>query len=739
LSAKKHRRRTKPREAGRPAEATGSGRPDPGAALFGETPDHYWVMVAVCLGVGALFRLIYLAADPPWDFTWSQALFTDGARAIDGARSKMVFGAWIVDMRSPVVLFYPLVNLIAFVVFRVGGVGLAQANLVGVLPALGTLILAFGAMRRAEGRLGGLVLLVALAFSYVHVVYSRVPMVESLLVFMLLAAFWLLLRGGLGVLLSGLVVGSAALMVKMHALHVVPVAILFFVMGREPEGGGRRVGRNILYFTAGLAVAAVVWAVTIYPVNPEIVSKYFRSNVVLSQQGDYAAASLVEILGRRVGAFIHIGSGRDGLFAEMPFLSIAAFLGLICVISGFGSKDSTSKPWERLAAIWFVGIAAALSLLSYRPLRYMVLLIPGSALLATAFMLRLARGGGLLSARKPRWFGYAFAIWLAWALIHLQQDLIFRALSGGASMITGGLTEAQMPIYRFQAAVWSKVLVFGAVAVGLTLAIHKRLPAARLRLPRRLRIASLAILIAGIVVFNTFRFVQFARNRKYSIVDGAHSLERVLSDGVFLVGDCATTMSLETGFRTLPAYGDLIRYDERAEFGRYPITHFILRFPTLYEYLTKNYPGFESGVKIVRSFALCGRDATIVRYEGWPSYGGSGYRPSRYEIAMADLAAGDLDQAAAGLEAFLAEHTDSHEALVGLAICWVQTGQAEAAIEAMERAIVLNPRDALSYEIYGDILGSLGRDLDARSQWRKALKLNPNSRKLMNKLSSRRR
>jgi hypothetical protein len=615
-----------------------------------------------------------------------------------------------------------------------------QANLVGVLPALGAVLLAFGGMRKVEGRLGGLLLMGMLAFCYVHVVYSRVPMVESLLVFMLLLAFWLTLRGGIGLLLSGLVVGLAALMAKMHALHFAPVVVVFLLMGHHSAGGSEgRAWRRIACFAAGLAVAAGLWAVSVYSVNPAIVSKYFRSNILISQRGDYSGTSLLEVIERRIGALIHIGSGRDGLFAEMPFVSVAAFLGLICVVSGFGGKKPAARPWEKLAAIWFIGISAALSLLSYRPLRYMVLLVPASTLLATAFMLRLGRGEGLLNGRKPGWFAYAFAGWSAWALIHLQQDVIFRILSGGKSMISGGLTQSQMSLYRFQAAVWPKVLIFGGVGVVMTLILRSRIPAARLRLSRRVRFALLAVLVIGIVGFNTARFVGFVGDRKYSIVDGAHSLRRVLADGVFLVGDCATTMSLEAGFRTLPAYGDLIRYDERAEFEQYPITHFILRFPTLYEYLNEHYPDFSKDLSIVRTFALCGRDATVVRYETWPGYIKSGYRPSTYEVAMGHLVRGEFEQAVPALEEHLAEHADSYEALVSLAICQIQTDRPDAAVSTMERALKLNPRDASSHEIYGDILSSLGRESDARNQWRKALKLNPNSRKLMDKLGSRRR
>jgi tetratricopeptide (TPR) repeat protein len=247
------------------------------------------------------------------------------------------------------------------------------------------------------------------------------------------------------------------------------------------------------------------------------------------------------------------------------------------------------------------------------------------------------------------------------------------------------------------------------------------------------------IILVGMALLNTVRFAGFASERKYSIVEGARSLDRILSDGVFLVGDCATTMSLEADFRTLPAYGDLIRYDEREQFERYPITHFILRFPTLYEYLQKHYPGFSESIAAVRTFPLCGRDATIVRYEAWPGFAKSGYKPSDFEVAMGLLQAGQFEQASGVFEAFLAARSDSYEALVGLAICRMRSGRSDDAVALMEQALEITDRDALSYEIYGDLLSNLGRDTEARAQWHEALKLNPNSRNLRSKLGMRRR
>ena len=700
---------------------------------------YYGLAVGVCLAVAAVMRLAFLDADPPWNFTWSQALFTDGARAIDGARSKILIGDWIADMRSPVVLFYPLVNLIAYVIFRLGGVGLTQANLVGVLPGLASISLVYVWMRRLEGRLAGLVMLSVLSFSYVHVVYSRVPMVESLLILMLLGAFVLALRGRSALFLSGLVIGLAAFMVKLHALHFAAVVPAYLVIARPREEGRQAPTWHLIAaFLAGCGAAFAIWFAFVYFVNPEVVAKYFRSNVLIAQEGEYAGATLVGVIERRLGALIHLGSGREGFFAKGPIMSLAAVAGLICAVSGLTREELSRRPWEKLAAIWFVGLVVALSFLSYRPLRYLVLLVPSAALLAASFLLRLARGEPLLASRKPGWYVYAFAIWLAWVLIHIQQEIIHRIVLGARDS-AGGLSPGQMSLYRFEVSVWPKILIFGGAAVVVTLLFKRRIVSAKAVMPYGFRKAVFAVAIAGIVVIGCAEFAQYADGRKYSIVDGAGSLDRVLSEGAFLVGDCSTTMSLEAGFRTLPAYGDLIRYDEKEEFEKYPVTHFVIRFPTLYEYLTKNHPEFADRMVPVRSFVLCGRDAVIVRYEDWPGYRLSGYGPSEFEQAMGLLNQGRLDGAREGFEAFLRRRPDSYEALIGLAICDLQVGRADDAARSLERVFELTDRDALSHEIYGDILSSRGRGIEARLEWEKALKLNPNSRKLRDKLGSRRR
>jgi Flp pilus assembly protein TadD len=90
------------------------------------------------------------------------------------------------------------------------------------------------------------------------------------------------------------------------------------------------------------------------------------------------------------------------------------------------------------------------------------------------------------------------------------------------------------------------------------------------------------------------------------------------------------------------------------------------------------------------------------------------------------------------LEGFVNDKPDSYEGHSMLAYARLQTGEAEEALAQVRRALDLTSRDALSYEIHGDILNSLGRQAEARAEWQKALELNPGRRSLHGKLGLRR-
>ena len=673
--------------------------------LIAEDSRHLEIALILIALVAVLLRAIYLTADPPLNLSWSQALFTDGARAIDGARNKIMYGEWMADRVSPVLLFYPISNALAYIIYSIGGIGLAQANLTGVLPALGTLALVWHFMRKSAGKVAALVALAVFAVPYAYVIYSRTPLLESLQIFLLVAAFVALLRGRkAGYPAAGVLVGAAAFMVKLHALHFAAVALVYlFFAARTREDPDLKPYRLGALFLLGLGAAFAVWLAGIYSVDPAAVSKYFRSNILNTQTAEYTGASIATVVGTRIRQFFHVGSGIDMFFWRTPVLAVLAALGLVPVMSGFARGNRSLKDWEMLSAVWFVVFFTALSFLSYRPLRYFIPLIPSMGFLATSLIVRLINGDPLLYRNKPRWFVPAFFLWLVCLLIHVQHDVIFKILQ---PHLSGTLTSSQQALAGYDFSITKQLLLTGGVAVGILLLAGRNLGRASLRFRRGTRKNLAVIAVAALVLLNLAKFTDYCANRKYSIMIMAEGLERVTSPGVFIVGDCATTLSLETDFRTLPSYGEIIRRDDRRSFEQYPITHFLIRFPTLYEYLDSNYPDFKTGYAPVDRYGLCGREATVVRYEAWPGYPAS-YTPSEYEEAMSFLSRGDIGSAKPLFESFLREHADSYESMFGLAICLSVSGEIEAAREILQRGIEIAPEGALSYHVYKDILEAL--------------------------------
>lgn len=680
----------------------GERRPRP---LIAEDSRHLEIALIFIALVAVLMRAVYITADPPLNLSWSQALFTDGARAIDGARNKIMYGEWMADRVSPVLLFYPISNALAYIIYSIGGIGLAQANLTGVLPALGTLALVWHFMRKSAGKVAALVALLVFALPYAYVIYSRTPLLESLQIFLLVAAFVVLLRGRkAGFVAAGVLVGAAAFMVKLHALHFAAVVLvyLFFAArtGEDPDMRPYRIGA---LFLLGLGAAFAAWLAGIYSVDPAAVSKYFRSNVLNAQSAEYTGASIATVIGTRIRQFFHVGSGMDAFFRRTPVMAVLAALGLIPVMSRLARGSRSLRNWELFSAVWFVVFLTALSFLSYRPLRYFIPLIPSMGFLVTSLIVRLINGDPLLSRDKPKWFLPAFFIWLVWLLIHVQHDSIFKILELHRR---GILTVPQQTIAGYDLSIAKQILLTGGVVAGILLLAGRNLRRASLRFRRGTRRNLALIAVAALVVLNLAKFADYCANRKYSVMTMAESLDRVTSPGVFIVGDCATTLSLETDFRTLPSYGEIIRRDDTKNFEQYPITHFLIRFPTLYEYLENNYPDFKRGYAPVDRYGLCGRVATVVRYEAWPGYPAS-YIPSEYEDAMSLLSKGDIGSAKPLFESFLEEHAGSYESMFGLAICLSVSGEVDAARDILRRGIEIAPEGALSYHVYKDILEAL--------------------------------
>ena len=235
--------------------------------------------------------------------------------------------------------------------------------------------------------------------------------------------------------------------------------------------------------------------------------------------------------------------------------------------------------------------------------------------------MRLARGEPVLATPRPRWFIYAFGFWLAWMIIHIQQEVVFQVMTGGKVVLVNEMNAFQKSLYTYQFMVFRHVLIFGGLALALTLFFHARISSGSTRASLRASRRLFAVAVAVVIAAGTLRFGLVRRRPEVLGRGGRQEPDpRALRGG--LPGGGLLGADLPGDRLQDPA---VIRRPDTVQgegmFEQYPITHFILRFPTLFEVpVRRTYPDFEDVAAPIRIFGLCGREATMVRYDDWPGF-----------------------------------------------------------------------------------------------------------------------
>lgn len=697
-----------------------------------------WLILIGLVALGFGLRLHDLSADPPLGLTWSHAPYTDGARIVESARTKVLWGQWEMDPEDPGFLYYPLTSLLAWAVFKVFGVGLWQANLTGVIPGLVSLILILWLGLRANWWVGaGAVLFAAVGFYFV--VYNRLPLGESLMIALMLGVPALLLRGHLRLWQSaaaGLLLAAAAFFVKFHALVLLPVTLVWLVAFREDPGGRGRAGLNQGgAFLGGVLLGAVLWLLVVLLPRPESVAGFLQHNLISHYGGEgEQGVTPGGFLRDRLMAVVGLGTNVR-FFGRMPILGLAAVLTTLVFAGDWKGRRGRAHGFESYMGLWLLGGVAALSLLEYRPLRYHVQLIPPVVLLGALGLARLAEGRSPRRQGRPRrrliWV-FLFGVFIAYQAMIEVPVYMSRHHEGSEAFLSAlGLDPRAVfsSLARFVSSS-GLVLFAAALASGATVGIvlwvwgrQARREPVRISVVPRLALASILVALCLVVDGSLHRSVW--AGARHSLRETSVDLARTVGPGAFIVGTTATTLTLENGLRSLPAYGQIAKRGDAEGFRHYPITHFLLRDGALRDFLEANFPETFGRMRFVRRYVIGPAESTLYRVEAWPGAGGSVYEPTECERGMERLAEEDWEGAAEALEAFLKTYPDHAWATLALGLCYEKRGQGETAIDLMRRAAAVAPEDLATLSEVGAGYVRAGRVTEGVGVWRRVVALNP--------------
>lgn len=331
---------------------------------------------AALVGIGLFVILAaFVAADPVTRVTDSVAPFTDEAGNFVNARNLVQVGRWSTDDWNLYLVNVPF-SVLEAVAFKVFGVGLVQARMVMVLcVSLAAAALVWG-LRGAVGRACAAFAGLAFAASGLILFYGRLAFLEDLVVLGLTLGTMVLARGGRLTLRGGLVTGlcyAMAIGAKPSALFsVVGILLIMGLVWSWRDPGMRR---WIVGSTAVIAVAGLTWAIAIWLPNRAAVAVDMK--IWPPYQWNLAPVDLFN----SVKAYLAGKNDHIYGFLLLPLIILGSS-GLLAI---FALRKRLSDAEARLALAAFAWAAFGFGILmvvSYRPNRYVVPLVPPLAILA---------------------------------------------------------------------------------------------------------------------------------------------------------------------------------------------------------------------------------------------------------------------------------------------------------------------------------------------------------------------
>lgn len=375
-----------------------------------EWPHSQTATLFALLVFSAVIRLVKLGVFPLVEA--DEGLWTNSTK------NFLRFGDWFMDGRTHLFLS-PVFHALTLPVFALNGASIVGARLVSVAAGVMSVWLIYRLIMHETARRDH-ALLAALVMGVSHwaVLTSRKAMIEPVeLCALLAAADFLVRRGAWQQVVGGCLLG-VALLTKLNAAFMLPVAGLYLLMSRPSSARAAAstwsLPRHVVVAGLPLAIAVAVAALVYWPL--------YATHPV-----QFTSAFRFELDGVHFDALSHpiVRLGRFGvdplqeaktvieMFRDSPFVIVLAVLG---VLVGIVERPAGS----RLFALWLgIGLPFFLGQM-LQPVRYFYLLMPAFAYFASLALIRLGTVGEISvgAGRMTRLTAAAAATFLTFELAY---------------------------------------------------------------------------------------------------------------------------------------------------------------------------------------------------------------------------------------------------------------------------------------------------------------------------------
>lgn len=500
-------------------------------------------------------------ADLPSNITFSGSILTDEGNQCHNSRSKALYDEWFPDDWR-ITNYNPILPYIKLAVFKIFGVGMWQLRTVSFIFAFFSLLFFYLTLRSLfrPRYIPALLGTFFLGINFLYVMYNKIGTFETSITFWVILTIYFLEKYRSSEKSLFLVLtGASAFMsfvFKSIMAYFLPLPIvacmLLCIFPREddPFNLGRGFKR-IAFIIFGILLVSVPWYLFHYLPNKEW---------ILSTPGKYMGRLMFPTsLESAVHNFLTF-NWKDQ-FYKIPII----WLGAVTYIPLFLRRlvDRKIRLAEAAYALFFLAHTVVFFIMSYRPTRYFVPVIPAMVAMTVFLFIELA-----LARPEEKGRGGAMNNGLLYTL-----DVLWLTVAAAFCF----LPLISRYIYRFNVPPISLTYLVGAaIVVGLVYIVKTFYHKLVWKKPDlRFLYIPLIILAAAVSIYTDLNhYLQWNRDKVFTIRDISLELKEKL-DNAYIAGMTAPVAVLENKHKALWLYPDFVNWDDKT-FEKYPLTHALL-------------------------------------------------------------------------------------------------------------------------------------------------------------------
>ncbi|MBI2557994.1 glycosyltransferase family 39 protein [Candidatus Woesearchaeota archaeon] len=524
-----------------------------------------------------LVRLLNLQADFPKSLNFYPDELTDEGYKTYSARNMALFKSSALEGDQYIgwIRNSPVSQYIFLLFFNIFGIGYAQARLAGIVFSFLGLIFYYLLIKNAFGKKTALLSAFFLGFSYVYIMYNRLALLESIMIFFLMLSLYFWQKSFKNRFYFSLSMLSFVLAyyTKALALFFIPVFLIMAYMSFKEIELKLTSLKIILIGLASLAV--IVFVV------PKIVS---------------TALSLIDFRGTLSFPQMLVNLRRllhNSFFKQTLVISLLSLVYPLVLFYNIFEIRKKVNNLEVLFLAWLVSLIAAFGISWYDPHRYLILFIPCMSFLGAIVLANLhdypirkkiMAKSLFMKISVFLWLNSVFIIFLVNVYVVLRDYI--------------HLTKSYYMVVSILASLLLSYLI-------IILARGRKFNTKYLR-------RSVVLISLLFIVTNLYPYMSWILSPQYTLIDASRELSLLPKDSV-VFGGWAPALCLETELKCFNS-GGTKNVDEDA-FRRLDVSHLLIGPYDFDEHGAEfmNNPNYNRSISLVKTFNVSDNNIDLYR------------------------------------------------------------------------------------------------------------------------------